>query len=287
MPLQKTHSKGKINQKRKTQKRKTQKKKKRRSKKGGNPREIAKGVFNFLTKKLKRISEGKDNYDDNAEALQALEERALAGRSTNTQGMNSKKTGLMNTLKNVGAAGTAAMREPCLAVALMNQGRCLSKSKWIGHAPSTYKTIGFDKTCNIETLQRAIQGFGEYRMRDTNRNQFDRNPGADWCSNHIIDGMIKVRDKKQRRQEKKHQKLLRADPRYRARYERMMNRLAEIKKQDNEAKARGDYTVAQKKGNFFEDEQVTIGGKKKSKRKTRKRNKRKRKTHKRKTKKRY
>ena len=63
MPLQKTRRKRKI-------KIKTQKKK-RRSKKGGNPRQVALNVFNFLTKKIKRISEGKDNYDDHAAAAQA------------------------------------------------------------------------------------------------------------------------------------------------------------------------------------------------------------------------
>ena len=48
--------------------------------------------------------------------------------SINTQGIIQKNR-TYEYPKNKGAAGTAAMREPCLAVALMNQGRCLSKSK--------------------------------------------------------------------------------------------------------------------------------------------------------------
>ena len=91
--------------------------------------------------------------------------------------------------------------------------------------------------------------------------------------------MIKVRDKKERRQEEKHQELLRTSPSYRARNKRMMTRLGEIEDQDSKAWGSGDLSVAQKEGNFFEDDTVTIGGKKKSK--TSKRKHRKRKTKKR------
>ncbi len=265
MPLQKTRSKRKI-------KRKTQKKK-RRSKKGGNPRQVALNVFNFLTKKLKRISKGKDNYDDHAATAQALEERIRTAKGLTA---NERKN-IKNTLRNIGKRAVAAMRDPCLAIALMNQERCTSKQFLDGGTAGTYETIGFDKTCNINTLQRAIEGFSEHRIRsaDTFADAYD------WCANHVEDGMIKVRDKKERRQEEKHQELLKKSPSYRGRYEGMMTRLEEIKAQDNKAWGSGDLSVAQKKGRWDEDEQVTIGGKKKPKRKTRKRKHRKRKTKKR------
>ena len=266
MRLQKTRSKRKI------KKRKTQKKK-RRSKKGGNPRQVALDVFNFLTKKLKRISKGKDNYDDHAATAQALEERIRTAKGLTA---NERKN-IKNTLRNIGKRAVAAMRDPCLAIALMNQERCTSKQFLDGGTAGTYETIGFDKTCNINTLQRAIEGFSEHRIRsaDTFADAYD------WCANHVEDGMIKVRDKKERRQEEKHQELLKKSPSYRARHERMMNRLGEIEDQDSKAWGSGDLSVAQKKGNFFEDDTVTIGGKKKPKRKTRKRKHRKRKTKKR------
>ena len=241
--------------KRRRKKYKSKIKNKTRNKRGGDKslQRITSSMF-FLRK---YIAELKYNSHRHSITKSSQTKNALIKFMENGRA-NSKK--IAKILKK-----SFGIHTPCLMAALANQERCIFKNLissddrgYVGE----FKTIGLDKICSDDSLQKVIS-------------QWDKAWGTKnaGCGQTLMNSMLELSSKKNLRMVDYHEKAMK-DPIYAKEYNKLMEAVAAVQKDEDEQKRLyGDDALLLEVKNVFnpKEYELTFGGRtKKNKRRKKK-----------------